>query len=205
MIKVSIVEDDEQFRESLAGLIDSKSDFVCNGDYRNCELAIKGFKYHLPDVVLMDINLPGISGVDGVRIMKEHWPDIEIIMLTIHEDNQSVYDSLKNGASGYLVKNVNPEKLLRCIEEVVNGGAPMSMNIARMIVNSFHKKPAKQILTRRENEILYKLREGKSYQAIANELFISKSTVKFHIKNIYRKLHVANRTEMLINSFHPQL
>lgn len=205
MIKVAIVEDDELLRKTLVGVIDSAEGFMCSGDYMNCEKALADFNREQPDVVLVDIELPGMSGVQGVRLMKEHWPDIEILMLTIHEDNESVYESMRNGASGYLVKNINPGDLLNCIMEVMNGGAPMSMNIARMVVNSFRETPPREPLTKRESEILHKLREGKSYQAIGNELFISKSTVKFHIKNIYRKLQVSNKTEMFIKSLHSGL
>ncbi len=202
MIKIAIIEDDEQLRKSIVKIINSAEGFICQGDYLNCEKAFKEFNQNLPDVLLMDIELPGMSGVDGVGLIKNRWPEIEIIMLTIHEDNQSVYDSLRNGASGYLIKNIQPSKLISCIQEVLKGGAPMSMNIARMIVNSFHKTIGDKPLTKRENEILHKLREGKSYQTIANELFIAKSTVKFHIKNIYHKLHVSNKTEMFVKSFH---
>jgi len=202
MIKIAIVEDDEQLRNSLVSVISAAEGFICSGDYVNCEAAIEDFNRNRPDVLLMDIELPGMSGVDGVRLIKNRWPQTEIIMLTIHEDNDSVYDSLRNGASGYLIKNIQPSELINCIQEVLKGGAPMSMNIARMIVNSFRKNVQEEPLTRRENEILHKLREGKSYQAIANELYISKSTVKFHIKNIYHKLHVSNKTEMFVKSFH---
>jgi DNA-binding NarL/FixJ family response regulator len=205
MIKIAIVEDDEQLRKSLVSIINTSDGYTCSGDYVNCEASIKDFNDNLPDVILMDIELPGMSGVQGVRLIKERWPEVEIIMLTIHEDNESVYDSLRNGASGYLIKNIQPSELISCIQDVLKGGAPMSMNIARMIVNSFRKTAREEQLTKRESEVLYKLREGKSYQAIANELFISKSTVKFHIKNIYHKLHVSNKTEMFIKFFHNDL
>ena len=200
MIKVAIIEDEHQLRHSLAELLDTAPDFICCGDYVNCESALKRMPENLPDVILMDIELPGMSGVEGVQRIKKLWPEIEILMLTIHEDNESVFNSLRNGASGYLIKNTPPAVLLNCIKEVLNGGAPMSMNIARMIINSFHERPPHIPLTDREHEVLHKLREGKSYQAIANELFISKSTVKFHIKNIYRKMHVHNRMEMMLKS-----
>jgi len=200
MILVAIIEDDHQLRRSLAELLNSSPDFTCSGDYVNCESAMDELENNIPDVILMDIELPGISGVDGVRLIKERWPEIEIIMLTIHEDNESVYESLRNGASGYLIKNTPPSVLLDAVKEVLNGGAPMSMNIARLVINSFHKQPPEEPLSKRENEVLRKLREGKSYQAIANELFIAKSTVKFHIKNIYHKMHVSNKTQMLLKS-----
>ncbi|NOX88461.1 MAG: response regulator transcription factor [Calditrichaeota bacterium] len=202
MINVAIIEDDEQLRENLILLINSESEFTCVGGYPDCEKAIQSFSKKTPDVVLMDIELPGMSGIEGVNVIKHKYPQAEIIMLTIHEDNESVFDSLSNGASGYLVKNTEPLDLINCIKEVFMGGAPMSMNIARMIIDSFHKHPPEEALTHRESEVLHKLRKGKSYKAIANELFISKSTVKFHIKNIYRKLHVLNKTQAIIKHFH---
>ncbi len=201
MINVAIIEDDQQLRENIISLINSESEFTCVGGYPDCEKAIKSFPQNTPDVILMDIELPGMSGIEGVNVIKHKYPQVEIIMLTIHEDNESVFDSLSNGASGYLVKNAEPLDLINCIEEVFKGGAPMSMNIARMIIDSFHKYPPEEALTHRESEVLHKLRKGKSYKAIANELFISKSTVKFHIKNIYRKLHVLNKTQAIIKHF----
>ena len=127
-------------------------------------------------------------------------PSVEIIMLTVHEDTGSVFKSLANGASGYLLKNITPENLIGAVEEVMAGGSPMSMQIARMITDSFKKKNKTGELSEREQEVLNLLRKGKSYQAIANELFISKSTVKFHIKNVYRKLHVLNKFEAIVKS-----
>lgn len=193
MIDVGIIEDDDELREGLKVLIAGTSDFTCVGAYADCETAIQNLENDLPDVMLMDIELPGMSGVEGVKVIKKELPDTEIIMLTIHEDNKSVFDSLRNGASGYLVKNVEPAELINAIKEVYEGGSPMSMQVARMVTSSFHKKPPPYPLSKREREVLEKLCVGKSYQAIANELFIAKSTVKFHIKNIYRLLHVANK------------
>jgi len=193
MIDVVIIEDDNELREGLRVLIEGTSNFSCVGAYADCETAIRNLEEDLPDVVLMDIELPGMSGVDGVASIKGELPDTEIIMLTIHEDNESVFDSLRNGASGYLIKNVEPAELINAIKEVYEGGSPMSMPVARMVTGSFRHKPPPYPLTRREREVLQKLCEGKSYQAIANELFIAKTTVKFHIKNIYRLLHVANK------------
>lgn len=202
MIKVSIIEDDIQLRNHLIHLLNEHEEICCIAGYSTCEEALKNIAADPPDIVLMDIELPGMSGVEGTYIIKHKWPQIEILMLTIHEDNESVFRSLQNGASGYLVKNIDPDELIQSIKEVIDGGAPMSMPIARMIVNSFHKTQPEEPLTSREKEVLYKLRDGKSYKAIANELFISKSTVKFHIKNIYRKLHVANKTQLALKSFH---
>lgn len=193
MIYVTIIEDDDELRESLAVLIDGTEGFSCVGMYRDCESAIKHIEDDLSDVILMDIELPGMSGIEGITEITGKLPDVEIIMLTIHEDNESVFESLRNGASGYLVKNIEQADLINAIKEVHEGGAPMSMPIARMVTHSFRKHPPLQPLTDRQQQVLKKLCEGKSYQAIANELFISKATVKFHIKNIYQTLHVLNK------------
>jgi DNA-binding NarL/FixJ family response regulator len=205
MITITIVEDDQELCQSLKVLINGTEGLECVGDYNNSEQAIKNLENDQPDVILMDINLPGMSGIDAVGIIKNKKPDIEIIMLTIHEDNESVFESLKKGASGYLVKNVEPANLLNAIKEVKAGGAPMSMPIARMVLKSFHRNPPLEPLSEREQDVLNKLRKGKSYLTIANELFISKSTVKFHIKNIYRKLHVSNKAEVIIKSYHQDI
>lgn len=202
MIAIAIIEDDVEYRKTLAAFFDKSEGFYCSGDFTLCQQAIKAFEADKPQVVLMDIELPGISGVDGTAIIKQKWPEIEVIMLTIHEDNDSVFESLQHGASGYLTKNIPPEELLSFIKDVLAGGAPMSMQIARKIVDSFHHTPPDEELTLRENEILNKLREGKSYQTIANDFFISKSTVKFHIKNIYRKLQVSNKTQLALKLHH---
>jgi len=201
MIQVAIIEDDIQLQRHLAGLLNEAEGFLLKAGYTSCEEAINDIPENTPDIILMDIELPGMNGVEGTRLVKEKWPEIDIIMLTIHEDNDSVFRSLQNGASGYLVKNVAPEKLLEALKEVKNGGAPMSMPIARMVIHSFHKMPPDEALTAREKDVLNRLRDGKSYKAIADELFVSKSTVKFHIKNIYRKLHVSNKTQLALKSY----
>lgn len=201
MIKVSIIEDDKEYRQGLVNIIESSDKFLCLNQSDSCEYFIKNFKQDKPDVILLDIELPpGISGAVGAKLLKKTFPSTEIIMLTVHEDSESVFKSLSNGATGYLVKNISPENLIAAIEEVVNGGSPMSMQIARMITESFRKNKKTEELTEREQEVLNLLRDGKSYQAIANKLFISKSTVKFHIKNIYRKLHVLNKYEAIMKS-----
>ena len=201
MIKVSIIEDDKEYRQGLVNIIESSDKFLCLNQSDSCEYFIKNFKENKPDVILLDIELPpGMSGTVGAKLLKKTFPSAEIIMLTVHEDSGSVFKSLANGATGYLLKNISPENLVAAIEEVVNGGSPMSMQIARMITESFRKNKRTEELTEREQEVLNLLRDGKSYQAIANKLFISKSTVKFHIKNIYRKLHVLNKYEAIMKS-----
>ena len=196
-IRIALVDDDPNVRLGLSKLIDESDGFICVGKYVNCESALEMIVEDDPDVLLLDIELPGMSGSQGVLLLKEKLPQLEVLMLTHHEENDNVFESLSNGASGYLLKNESHDKLLQAIREVRDGGSPMSMNIARMVTQSFQRKPPPEPLSRREQEVLDKLQKGHSYQAIADVLFISKSTVKFHIKNIYRKLQVANRVEAI--------
>lgn len=198
VIRVSVIDDDPGIRVDLSRLIEKSEGFACVGMYANCESALDEIVADRPDVLLLDIELPGMTGTRGVPLFKEKLPKLEIIMLTMHEENDAVFDSLRNGASGYLVKSEPYEKLLMAIRDVRDGGSPMSMKIARMVTQSFRRKPPPEPLSPREQEVLEKLKQGYSYQAIGDALFIEKSTVKFHIKNIYRKLHVANRVEAAV-------
>jgi DNA-binding NarL/FixJ family response regulator len=205
MIKISIIEDDRDIRESLAILLNGMPEFSCLSNYVTCEAAIKDIKNASPDVILMDINLPGISGIEGTKVIKQLLPDTQIIMLTISENDQDVFNSLCAGACGYLKKNTQPAKLIEAVKEAVNGGAPMSMDIARLVVNSFHKEIHPNILTARENEILKSLCDGGSYKKIAENLFIDLNTVKFHIRNIYRKLEVNSKGEAIAKAMRENL
>jgi DNA-binding NarL/FixJ family response regulator len=206
MIKISIIEDDKDIRESLAILLNGTPEFSCIATYINCEAAIKNISNEIPDVILMDINLPGISGIEGTKIIKEMLPDVQIIMLTISENDQDVFNSLCAGACGYLKKNTQPIKLIEAVREAVNGGAPMSMDIARLVVNSFRKDiHISNSLTSRESEILKKLCDGSSYKQIADDLFIDLNTVKFHIRNIYRKLEVNSKGEAIAKAVRENL
>jgi len=193
-ISVSIVEDNDEIRQTIALIIDGTPGFNCKHSFENAEAAVKEIPDLAVDVVLMDIDLPGISGISGMKKIKEKCPEIDFIMLTIHKDSDIVFRSLCAGASGYLVKETPPAELLRSIREVYNGGAPMSTSIARKIIDSFHRK-VKSPLSERESEILQLLCDGLNYKAIAEDKFISPATVKTHIKNIYRKLEVNNRAE----------
>jgi DNA-binding NarL/FixJ family response regulator len=204
MIYISIVEDDDAIRESLALLIDGTPGYCCISTYGDCETAVKGIEKDSPDVVLMDIELPGMSGIEGVRILRGKMPDIDIIMLTVHKDDKLVFQSLCAGACGYLTKNTTPARLLEAIREVYDGGAPMTTNIARMIVTSFQITPHSQ-LTKRETEVLAQLCEGLSYKMIADELCISEKTVHFHIKNIYKKLQVHSSAEAVAKALKERL
>ncbi len=191
-IQVAIVDDKRDIREGLQLILDNSEGFECVATYSDGESAVKSLPTIKPDVVLMDIGLPKMSGIDCVKILKDISPEIEMIMLTVHADEDSIFESLRAGAVGYLVKNIFPSKLLNSIKEVKNGGSPMSSSIARKVVSSFNsfRQPAAN-LTKRETEVLDLLCKGKSYKVIADELFISPDTVRYHLKNIYKKLQVS--------------
>jgi len=194
--RIEIVEDNDVVRDGLQLLISSMSNYNVVGAYINCEQALKNLEKDLPDVILMDIDLPGMSGIEGIIRKKKIHPEIHIIVITVHEDSEVVFDALCAGASGYITKNANHSRLLDAIDEVQSGGAPMSSKIAKLVVSSFQKNPNSP-LTTRETEVLELLAKGKSYTVIADELFIHKETVKSHIKNIYFKLHVNCKADAL--------
>ncbi|MGH1366237.1 MAG: response regulator transcription factor [Calditrichia bacterium] len=192
VISVAIVEDDREIRDLLTLIIDSSPGFTCKQSFNDCESAIEPILAETPQVVLMDIDLPGMSGINGVAALKEKLLATDFIMLTIKEDDDSIFDSLCAGATGYLLKDTGPADLLLAIREVVDGGSPMSAGIARRVTNSF-KRSTDSPLTTRETEVLNMLCDGKNYKEIATDMFISGDTVRVHIKNIYRKLQVNSR------------
>ena len=198
-IKVSIVEDNAEMRQSLTEVMGSTEGFRLGDVCVSCEEALRRVPNNPPDVVLMDINLPRASGVHAVRELKRCLPGTHFIMLTIEEDSQRVFESLQAGATGYLVKNVPPERILKAIEEVHLGGSPMSSQIARMLVQTFQSNDAtthhEVNLTERENEILRLLTRGYRSKEAADELGIGVQTVNTHLRNIYEKLHVRSRAE----------
>lgn len=192
LVRISIVEDDDLIRESFATLINQCKDYVCISNYDNCEDAIQNLDSDEPDIILMDIGLPGISGIEGIKRIKSVRQNIDIITVTVHEEDDKVFEALCAGATGYLTKNISPQRMIEAIKEVLNGGAPMSTNIARKVIRSFQRS-TESPLTSRETEVLQHLAKGKSYTMIANELFINKETVRTHIKNIYQKLNVNSK------------
>lgn len=201
MISVIIVEDSKIIRESLAALITGTEGLNCIGAYVDCESLLKDDKLQDADVILMDIALPGMSGIAGVKKIKEKFPEINILMLTVYEDSRQIFDALCAGACGYLIKKTPPVKLLDAIKDANNGGSPMSSGIARKVVTVFQQiQPHKtgnisSVLSDREKEVLNSLSWGKSYQETAETLFISVDTVRHHIRNIYSKLHVHSQSE----------
>lgn len=207
-IQVSVVEDDTGVRRELAALLDGFSGFHCLDTYPDAEAALAGIARRPPDLVLMDINLPGMSGIDCVRRLKQARPFLPIVMLTVHDESETLFQSLTAGANGYLLKRTPRPKLLEALREICAGGAPMSRSIARKVLESFHRVsqlpvPAVQPadlhrLTPREQEILASLAKGHSYKEIATDLAISGDTTRKHMARIYEKLHVHSRTEALL-------
>ncbi len=204
MIIVAIVEDIKDIREGLKLLIDNCDGFACSEVYVNAEDAVKGLPQSMPDVVLMDINLPGISGIEAVKQLKDKCPTTQFIMSTVYEDDENIFESLKAGASGYLLKKTAPTRILDAITEVYNGGSPMSTQIARKVIASFQRKGSideVDILTPKEKEILKALSKGLRYKEIADDMNIGMETVRSHARKIYEKLQVQSRTEALNKVF----
>ena len=201
-IKVSIVEDNRGTRESLKELFARADRLRCVGAHANGEEALRRIPEEKPDVVLMDINLPGMSGIECVARLKEKMPETQVLMLTTYEESDLIFDSLRGGASGYLLKNMPPAELMQAVEQVHSGGAPMSMQIARKVVAHFQQitQPSSEVekLTKREHEILAHLAKGYLYKEIADQLGISISTVRAHLHTVYEKLHVQSRTEAVV-------
>ncbi len=204
-IRVVIVEDDPDIRQSFEIIVGGAPGFDCVQSYVNAEDAVEGIPALGPDVVIMDIHLPGMSGIEAVKMLRAQMPGLQIAMCTVYEDDEHIFNALKAGASGYLLKRTSPEKLLEALYDLYQGGSPMSGEIARRVVESFQRKtvpsPELTVLTAREKEILTLLAKGHLYKEIAAELYISIETVKRHIHNIYEKLHVQTRTEALNKVF----
>jgi DNA-binding NarL/FixJ family response regulator len=202
-IKVAIVDDDEGIRTGLAALIRRAPNFKLAGDYANAETALKEIPRHPPDVVLMDINLPGMKGVECVQQLKAALPGVQFLMLTVYEDSDSLFNSLKAGASGYLLKRTASARLLEAIRDVHSGGSPMTPQLARRVVQYFNK-PADGAssslagLTPGEKEFLNQLSNGYSYKEIADRMKISIDTVRSYVRTVYEKLHVHSRTEAVV-------
>ncbi|MEY5047476.1 MAG: hypothetical protein RLZZ175_835 [Bacteroidota bacterium] len=193
---IIIIEDNPDIRNGFQLLINSTSKYYVSHTFESCELAFEKIESIKPDIVLMDIDLPGMNGIDGTKYIKSILPKTEILIITIFENSNRVFEGLCAGASGYLTKNSNHIQLLSALEELSNGGAPMSANIARMVAQSFFVKN-NNLLSERETEVLKLLVEGKSYKTISDVLDISLSTVKFHIKNIYIKLQVTSKEDAI--------
>jgi DNA-binding NarL/FixJ family response regulator len=203
-IRVSIIEDIDEIRDGLAELISSDKDMIMLENFENAESAIEKLIELQPDIVIMDINLPGMSGIECIRQIKEKCPYTQFLMFTVYENDEKVLEALHAGATGYLLKRTKPQRILESIKELNQGGSPMSSNIARKLVNYFldeKKIHRNQLLSERENEVLQLLADGLLYKEIADRLHIVHGTVRQHIHNIYEKLHVQNRTEAVNKYF----
>jgi DNA-binding NarL/FixJ family response regulator len=208
-IKVAIIEDVRVLREGLAQLIDGTGGFHCTGAYRTMEEALARIGFDLPDVVLVDIGLPGMSGIEGVRQLKERHPDLTLLMLTVYDDDDQVFEALCAGACGYLLKKTRPTRLLESLIEAVQGGAPMSPEIARRVVTLFREvRPPRRAdyhLTPHETRLLKLIVEGHNYKTAAVELDVSFNTICFHMKRIYEKLQVHSKSEAVAKALRDRL
>ena len=197
--KVAIVEDQREIREGLGQLINATAGYRCTGIYASMEEALEKIPHNLPDLVLSDIGLPGIDGIHGIRILKERYPQLLILMLTVYDDNERIFDALCAGACGYLLKKTPWPKLVEAVKEAVEGGSPMSPEVARRVISVFRQiKPPKESeyeLTPHETRLLRMLVEGHSYKTAAAELHVSVNTIKFHLRHIYDKLQVHTKSE----------
>lgn len=205
MINVAIFEDNRSLREGLFHLVNGTEGYACVGSFPNCDRLIRHLEEVKPDVIIMDIEMPGISGIEGVKLIKENFPEIKVLMQTIFEDNNKIFESICNGAEGYILKNTPPAEILQSIKEIYEGGAPMTPSVASKVLKMFKQRAAFETndsydLTEREKEILRYLTEGMSYKMIANTCYISIETVSGHIKNIYKKLQVHSKSEAVIKA-----
>lgn len=200
MIKVAIFEDNRSLREGLAVMIGGTPGFNCVGAFPNCNNLLKNISQADPDVVLMDIEMPGINGIEAVGMIKEEYPDMKILMETIFDDDEKIFNSICAGAEGYILKHTSPAEIMEAIKEIHEGGSPMTPSIANRVLKMVKQRPdtgSKESfdLTDREKEILMCLVKGMSYKMVADACFISIETVNVHIKNIYRKLQVHSKSE----------
>lgn len=199
MIKVGIIEDNTPLRGSLTKLINSQENMACVLSVNSLQHIVSGLVNAMPNILLMDIGLGNISGIEGVKIVKQNFPEIQVLMFTVFEDEDKIFEAIRNGASGYLLKKTPPEEIIEAIMELNEGGAPMTASIARKVIQSFQQQPVatqeNYHLTSREKEILFSLVEGLSYKKIAEKHFLSISTIRTHICNIYEKLHVNSKSQ----------
>jgi DNA-binding NarL/FixJ family response regulator len=207
-IKVIIFDDNDSLRDSIAMLLEGTGDFTLAGSYPHCLDVTENIKATTPDVVLMDIDMPGMNGIEGVKLIRENFPAVQVLMLTVFDDEEKVFAAIKAGAGGYLLKNAEPQKLLQAISEVYSGGAPMTPGIARKVLHQFHAmlpEGKDYNLSLREKEVLGLLVDGLSYKMIAGKLSITYDTVRAHMKKIYEKLHVASMTEAVAKAISQKL
>jgi DNA-binding NarL/FixJ family response regulator len=197
--RIAIIEDQRDIRECLTFLINGTEGYECSGSYRTMEEALDKIKPPLPDLVLSDIGLPGMNGIDGIRILKDSYPNLLILMLTVYDDDERIFDAMCAGATGYLLKKTPPATLLASLKETIGGGAPMSPEVARRVISLFRQfRPPESVdynLTPHETRLLKLFVEGHIYKTAAVELGVSVNTINFHVRNIYEKLQVHTRSE----------
>jgi len=198
-IKVAIVEDQRDIREGLASLIKFTDGYQCTGSFRSMEEALEKIRFDLPHIMLVDIGLPGISGIEGIRLLKESYPEMLLLMLTVYDDDEMIFDALCAGACGYLLKKTAPASLIESLKEAMTGGAPMSPEVARRVIKLFREiRPPERAdykLTPHELRLLKLLVEGHNYKTAAVPLGVKVTTVAFHMRNIYEKLQVHSKSE----------
>ncbi|MEP7169086.1 MAG: response regulator transcription factor [Bacteroidota bacterium] len=210
MIKVAVFDDNKPRRELLQLLLNSTTGMECTGAFEDCRNVVKNIMENIPDVVLMDIDMPHVNGIEGLQLIKKQFPQVKILMQTIFEDDDKIFAAICAGADGYILKKTPPAKLIDAINEVVSGGAPMTHTVARQVLQLFNNRNKKSAsidfnLTEREHEILSMLVQGLSYKMIADKCSVSYSTVNSHISHIYEKLHVKSGTEAVAKAIEQKI
>jgi DNA-binding NarL/FixJ family response regulator len=208
MIRVAIVEDNQVLRKSMEQLFEETADIRCVASIKNLLNVVSVFQKAQPDIVLMDIGLPDISGIEGVRTLKNNFDNMQILMFTVFDDDDKIFEAIREGASGYLLKKTRPQEIIEAIRELHQGGSPMSPSVARKVVHFFQSgSPLKEDdyqLTTREKEILFALVDGLSYKKIADKYYLSVHTIRKHISSIYQKLHVHSKSQAVAKVLHAQ-
>lgn len=197
MIKIFAYDDNQERLQSLQSLIMLTDNMVYIGEANNCENVLAETKTYLPDVVLMDINMPKVDGIQGLKLIKTHFPNIKVLIQTAYDDSDKIFSCISNGASGYILKSDHPTRILQAIEEVYEGGASMNPAIAKKVMEYFLPKKTEEILTQKEQQVLKLLAEGLSYKMAADKLGVSYSTINTHTKHIYEKLHISSLGEAI--------
>jgi DNA-binding NarL/FixJ family response regulator len=208
-IKVAIFEDNQLLRESLQQLINNAEGMACSGAFPDANKLLRNMQMANPDVVMMDINMPGISGIEAVQVIKEKFPQVHILMQTVFDDNDKIFAAICAGASGYMLKKTSPLKMIEAIRETYLGGAPMTASVAVKVLQMFRQQTTEKTefidLSEREKKILAQLVKGKSYKTIASDCFISIDTVSTHVRHIYEKLHVHSKSEAVAKAINQKL
>lgn len=208
MIHIAMIEDDAEIRQNVTGFLKKDNRFTITTSAGSVEEGMDAFKKQAADILILDIGLPGMSGLSAIRVLKEKYPDTDIVMFTVHDDPARIFEALCSGASGYLIKNTPFTDIARSLEELYNGGAPMSPQIARKVIQHFYPSPVQKpqsALSDKEKEVVVGLVDGLSYKMIADRMNVTIETIRSHIKNIYRKLHVHSKAEVITKSLRGEI